>query len=461
MASFLQPNARDPKNKFSKFLLMTHADTSKQIKRENPFEIHKAIMNIIPKKSYFKMKPTGPGHLLIEVDKKETHDKLLQVKKLNSNKISVSVNIKPHAFLNTCKGTIYCENIPNMTNEQIMEELKDQDVCEVYRTKRRDGDVYIPTSLFIITFDKTTLPNEVRVGYLNCKVRVYIPNPRICFKCQKFGHGQNTCSHDPVCSKCNHVGPDHPKFQDCTNDLKCANCHGDHPASSRQCPMYMLEKKIMERKIRQNLTYPQARDQIYNEQPELVSKVPTLKFKKAPQTYSSVTANPSATDLYQQQAKLIIDQQQQMKQMQQQIIVLTNLIKDQVNKTQMPSTSKDTLSVAEVQSAKRPLRTDSASSDEAASHEEDSLPQTGGKRVCNHEKEEKMEAPPPVDVKSGRSVKPLNSSRSSSADPDRRVMEMVRTGSSGPTVDKGGTVSKIPKKTPKLITGPVTKPKGN
>ena len=458
MASFTQNNARDPKNKFSKYLLLKHEDTTKKIRDENPFDIYRDLKCIIPKKNFFKVRPQSNGNLVIEVDKKETHDKLLQVKKLGK----VPVNIQPHTTMNQCKGTIFCDNIPKMTDEQILEEIKDQDVAEVYRTKRRDDkNNLVSTSLFIITFDKTTLPNEVKIGYMNCKVRVYIPNPRICFNCMKFGHGRNTCSHESVCAKCAHSGPDHPDYEECENDLKCANCHGDHPATSKQCPMYKLEKKIMERKIRYNLTYPQAREQIYLDEPELVSQVPTIKRRKAPQTYSTVTASTSATDiLNQQQAKLIMEQQQQIKQMQQQIVDLTILLKGQINSSQMPSTSNDNQSTKDSKNessvpSKRPLGEDSASSDEeAASREEVSPQQAGGKRVCNrvngNPPNEDVPAVEMVD-ESGRLNKPPFSSKIPTVPPDKNVKENVRSGSSG---DRRGAVSNNPKMKPKPIKPP-------
>ena len=465
MASSQNNHARDPKTKFAKFLLLTHQDSAKRIRNENAFMINQAIRDIVGKK-YCKVNPNG-ANLLIEVDQKETHDKLLTVTKLKK----VPVNIKPHSYLNQCKGTVYCDNISDMSNEEIQEQLKDQDVAEVYRTKRRDGDNYLPTSLFIITFNKTTLPNEVRIGYMNCRVRLYIPNPRICFKCQKFGHGQNTCSHDPNCARCSHVGSDHPKYQDCTNDPKCANCHGDHPASSRQCPMYQLEKKIMEKKLRNNLTYPQARDQIYNEQTELVSQVPTLKVRKNPQTYSTAAAAPAAvnqqqTHLLAQQQQFFLQQQEQMKLMQQQITTLMNLIKGQVNTTiPMPNTSNDMPKKQTVpkktSGSKRSRSAGSVSSDEAGPTK---IAPSNRQEV--KQSAEVMETASPSDnvtsegtsEERGRPSHPPNSSRGSSALPDQKVKERVGSGSSVSTGNKGSDVSK--KKSEKTrITGP--DPKGS
>ena len=54
---------------------------SKKLSKESPFAIQKAIQDILGKNKFFQIKALSSGLLLIEVDQKQTHDKLLQVKK--------------------------------------------------------------------------------------------------------------------------------------------------------------------------------------------------------------------------------------------------------------------------------------------------------------------------------------------------------------------------------------------
>ena len=178
MATPLQNNSKDTKtSKFAKFLIMKHTDENRKLSKENPFMIDKALKDILGKKAHYDMKPLSSGLLLIEVDQKQTHDKLLQVKKIHD----IPVIVQPHATLNKSKGTIYCDVINGMTDEQILEELKDQEVTDVHRINKRQGDGYVPTGLFVVTFGTTTLPKVVKVGYMYCEVRLYIPNPKRCF----------------------------------------------------------------------------------------------------------------------------------------------------------------------------------------------------------------------------------------------------------------------------------------
>ena len=50
-----------------------------------------------------------------------------------------------------------------------------------------------PTVTFYLTFQGTSLPWKVRLGFERFDVDLYIPFPRRCFKCQKYGHNSRTC----------------------------------------------------------------------------------------------------------------------------------------------------------------------------------------------------------------------------------------------------------------------------
>ena len=187
-----------------------------------------------------------------------------------------------------------------MTNEDICNELQNQNVTEVYRIQKREGDNKVPTDTFIVTFETSNLPKEVKIGYYNVKVELYIPNPRRCFNCQKFGHGKNTCKHSAVCAKCSESGH---SYEDCpSEEPKCINCEQKHTSSSRSCPMWKLEKKIIEHKYRNDVTFKDAKAHIYTSNPQLVSAIPSLQNLKTTPTTANVVASatPSALHLHQQ-----------------------------------------------------------------------------------------------------------------------------------------------------------------
>ena len=59
--------------------------------------------------------------------------------------------------------------------------------------------------------------------------------PTRCFKCQKFSHIAKLCNNNVICENC---GKEHIGL--CTNETCCTNCQGNHKASYRFCPVYML-----------------------------------------------------------------------------------------------------------------------------------------------------------------------------------------------------------------------------
>ena len=149
------------------------------------------------------IKTLRSGHLLIQCAK-ESHEKtLLQMKTFCNLKCSV----KPHSSLNTSKGIVRCPALSKVTTEHIIEFMGEQGVTDVRRiTVRRDG-VLKPTNTFVLTFNTPILPTVVKIGFIQVKVDVYIPNPLRCYNCQVFGNHENKCGRHPVC--CNGAQPEH------------------------------------------------------------------------------------------------------------------------------------------------------------------------------------------------------------------------------------------------------------
>ncbi|GFU76332.1 uncharacterized protein TNCV_285321 [Trichonephila clavipes] len=150
-------------------------------------------------------------------------------------------------------------------------------VIQVRRiTIKRDSNI-IPTKHIILTFNKPKLPITVKAGYLNCKIRPYIPNPLRCFKCQRFGHSQTACRGQLTCSRCASVGH---ASSDCTLEQRCVNCSQPHSSDSKLYAKWKIEKQIEEIKTNNNISYQEAR---------------TLIASQLSQTYAQVTKSSTAT----------------------------------------------------------------------------------------------------------------------------------------------------------------------
>ncbi|GFX50805.1 putative RNA-directed DNA polymerase from transposon X-element [Trichonephila clavipes] len=127
------------------------------------------------------------------------------------------------------------------------------------------------------------LPTTIKAGYLNCRIRPYIPNPQRCFKCQRFGHSQTSCRGQQTCSRCASAGH---SSTDCILEPKCINCSQPHPSDSKICPKRKIEKQIQEIKTTKNTCYPEARKLI----------VPQLSQAYAQAAKSSTLNNSTQTD---------------------------------------------------------------------------------------------------------------------------------------------------------------------
>ena len=230
--------------------LLIHSDQEETISSLSPFLVHKTIMSLTGEPK--SIKTLRSGDLLIQCAK-ETHEKtLLQMKTFCGLKCSV----KPHSSLNTSKGIVRCPALSKVTSEHILEFMADQGVTDVRRINvRRDGEMK-PTNTYVFTFNSPVLPTAVKVGFIQVKVDVYIPNPLRCYNCQVFGHHENKCGRYTVC--CNCAQPEHCASGQCDKPAKCVNCSGDHPANSKQCPQWEKERQILKIKCEQNISFPEA-----------------------------------------------------------------------------------------------------------------------------------------------------------------------------------------------------------
>ncbi|GFU50745.1 putative RNA-directed DNA polymerase from transposon BS [Trichonephila clavipes] len=238
--------------------------------RKSPFAIQKAIQGIggEPK----SVKKLRSGDFLIEtVSALQTKSVLLA-----KTFLDCPLTASPHKSLNTSRGVISEPDLICTPEAEILEGFSGQGVIQVRRiTVKKDAEV-IPTKHLILTFNNQKLPTTIKAGYLNCKIRPYIPNPLRCFKCQRFGHSQTSCRGQLTCSRCASVGH---SSTDCTLEPRCFNSLS-HSSDSKLCPKWKIEKHIQEIKTNNNISYEEARKLI----------APQLS-----QTYAQVAKSSTAT----------------------------------------------------------------------------------------------------------------------------------------------------------------------
>ena len=276
-----------------RFLIIHSEKEGETISSLSPFVVHKTIMSIAGEPK--SIKNLRSGDLLIQCAK-ESHEKnLLQMKTFCGLKCSVT----PHSSLNTSKGIIRCPALSRVTSDDIKEGMVEQGVTDVRRiTVRRDGETKL-TNTYVLTFNSPNLPTVVKIGFMQVKVDVYIPNPLRCYHCQVFGHHENKCGRHAVCCNCGE--PEHCAPSGvCDKPAKCVNCYGNHPANSKQCPQWEKEKKILKIKCENNLSFPDARkqyEQFYTGQ-TYASAVKPGTCNKSTQTENKTTQTDDSFDEY-------------------------------------------------------------------------------------------------------------------------------------------------------------------
>ncbi|RUS86804.1 hypothetical protein EGW08_005464 [Elysia chlorotica] len=210
------------------------SDEDKKVAKLSVFAISKALKGIVGEpKSVTKLRSS---ELLVECCSEA------QVKRLGKidTFANIPVTVKAHRSLNSSRGVVRSRDLETTSEEEMVEEL--DGVTHARRIFVRKGGDKVRTNTFVLTFDSTSPPTSLKVGYLTLKVTPYIPRPMRCFKCHRFGHSQTTCRRTAVCCRCGkggHAG------KDCKADPSCLNCHGPHTADSKKCPKWKEEEAIL------------------------------------------------------------------------------------------------------------------------------------------------------------------------------------------------------------------------
>ena len=191
----------------------------------------------------------------MEYTNKKQIERLLPLQKFHDLRVQVSF----HSSLNTCNGFVRCHDLKGVSEQEILEEMREQGVINVRRIKVRHNGTLKDTNTFVFTFNTSVLPKQLKVAFLRVSVDPYIQNPLRCYACQVCGHHENKCHREEICANCGE--PKHYADEtDCKRSSKCFNCKEDHLANSRQCQAWHTEKEILKVKYTRNISFPEARE---------------------------------------------------------------------------------------------------------------------------------------------------------------------------------------------------------
>lgn len=90
--------------------------------------------------------------------------KLLKLGKLGD----IEVNVETHRIINSSRAVITDRELGHVTEEELLENLKEQDVCGIRRIMRRAERRLTQTNSFILTFSTSNLPKSIKIAYVRC-----------------------------------------------------------------------------------------------------------------------------------------------------------------------------------------------------------------------------------------------------------------------------------------------------
>ena len=214
---------------------------------------------------------TREGSFSFEIPRNEVD----QVLKINSLE-GVPVKFQKHKYNNRTRGTVFHSGTIDMTDEEILNELKSMPVVKVvkktYYNKEERRKVY--TGELVLTFDLVKLPKTVDIAWLKrLEVLQYVPKPLQCNTCLTFNIKCFEFQDDKMINKCVVLSIELCSWclkakhletgeRNCKNTVVCRNCEteGEHPSWSKNCPVYLRELEIRKIKEVEKVSFKRAKE---------------------------------------------------------------------------------------------------------------------------------------------------------------------------------------------------------
>lgn len=242
-----------------KYLVIKRLHENDTFHNVSPFLIKKVIDCVCGEVT--SCKKLINGTLLVKTKNYVQASKLI---KLTSFTSDIKVDVSEHNSLNTSKGIVYDNSLRGISEEVILMEMKSQNVCEVKKILKREGENLVETGLIIFTFTTLERPNDVHIGYEIRQVRDYVPLPLKCNNCQRFGHLSKVCKNTKICYNCGNSSHTDDQNSQCDNTPCCVNCKTEqqtetnHPSTSKKCPIFLKQKEIQTIKVAKKVDYKTA-----------------------------------------------------------------------------------------------------------------------------------------------------------------------------------------------------------
>lgn len=240
---------------------ITLLDEIYNFKKISPFKIHKALDLISETWNWVKY-TNNYQTLTITEASEEKLNYFLELNKIKINEIVYNIKTNKVLSVNHSKGVVYSKSLLTTSDEEILNSLKSQNVCEIYRFKKHllDGTL-VESGSFCLTFADSKRPNMLKISFLNLEVYPLLEKPMQCNHCFLVGHTMKRCKvlHEAFCKQCFHRTTT-DQVHECIEI--CKNCRGTHLSNLKTCPTYVKEKRILEMKSYEQISYYEAKQRV-------------------------------------------------------------------------------------------------------------------------------------------------------------------------------------------------------
>lgn len=237
-----------------KFLIMARNNAGQTMANVSVFLAHRAVLSVGGKVE--SMRKLKDNTFLIKTANLSQAKNLITLTQLDNG---INVTISEHAKLNYSKGVVRAPELIPCCDEEILENLQDQNVVEIYRLKKKISGKEVDTGTYFFTFSTVKLPEKISIGFEIKQVRPYIPNPLRCYSCLAFNHTANNCQKGiRRCLNCAqevHTAEN----ERCEREPACVNCtETGHSSVSKACPAFQKQVEIQKIRIFEDKSIAEA-----------------------------------------------------------------------------------------------------------------------------------------------------------------------------------------------------------
>lgn len=223
--------------------------SSEAVNQMNPLKLTKALKETIGIIEGAKI--LRDGKMIVFCKDSKQQKAAVGIKTLVGQKVTCSV-VEGKKWI---RGVI--SGIPiDISADVIKRNISGATVLEARRLKYTRNKERLDSLSVMLRFDEEKMPSRVFLGAMSYVVRLFIPPPLRCFKCQKFGHVAAVCRGKQRCARC---GGEH-EYGGCEEGVKpkCCNCGGDHSAGYGGCQVRKSAAMVQNVKVVEGITYAEA-----------------------------------------------------------------------------------------------------------------------------------------------------------------------------------------------------------